>query len=188
MQHNFAYPSLVAGAYPPGVIVATAQSMPPAALAARDAAFAAVGRSRRKKPWIELAPPPPLMPAECLRQLHRAQLHAAVAKALGKRGSDFCAAIVIDIHGDSGEYAPTPHLVMATTRCRRTKWCDRIDLAVHECDQEFLNYYTTPCGPELARMNFNAYSRFARYKAVLTCGGLRTDTYATWGDVAEWLR
>ena len=181
----------LAARFAPGVIYACGpqKALPPHVAAAYQNGFAKAPETRRrKKPWLELAARPPGMSPEALARLHRAQMHGAVGKLLGKRGGGvFCAALEIDLYGAGGTHAPTPHLVMATTAFRAPpfRWEDRIDVAVMPCTAEFLDYYHEPVAREVAYWAVNTYARHAPYRVVIDKFGGEEQSY-TWGVMRGW--
>jgi hypothetical protein len=66
--------------------------------------------SKKRRPWLELAPLPPNATPADLAEIHIEQMHGAVAKAIGKNGNYFAAAITISL---DSEQSPRPHLIMA---------------------------------------------------------------------------
>lgn len=156
-----------ASAYPLGIIYATAQSRPPAADSAYREAFAARA-PRRKRSWIELAPPPPGATLQDLWQLNRAQIHTAIAKRIGGRlGGHFAGAATVDLGCDLNGQA-RPHLFVATTRYRGPyRFDDRIDVAAMPCTPEVAEYFAHAVPAEVACWAFDRWAQHATYRVVL---------------------
>lgn len=164
-----------AAKWPAGIIVASAGQMPPAAAQAYQNAFER--RPRRRKPWLRLAAPLPGITFAELHLLHRAQIHAAVARRIGgKMGGAFAASLSVDL-GQGLQ----PHLIVATTRYRAPGgWCDRIDLAAVPCAPDAAAHYSHPADPEVSRWAFDHYAAGAPYKVVLNRFGGQDNTHP-WG-------
>ena len=172
----------LAGAYPPGTIIASAHTIPPAAQVAHDAAFAAIP-APRGKPWVNLSAPPPGAMYGELVGLHRQQVFAAIAKRLGKRvGGNFAGAVTIDLMQDLNAGA-VPHLFLATTRFRAPyRFEDRIDVAVMPCTAEVDSYFARGITQHVATWAWDKWS-------LAPCVSLRVvinkfgqeDRYEAWG-------